>query len=100
MGSVYASDSNRCSHRASSGLWAWLTRWGWKDARWLLVVLVITGTAGSFWNLQQREEQLSQDFPLQGTELQMATLQEMRQLYAHEVVGRLLPYGIEAVHDY
>jgi len=72
----------------------------YKAATWLLLALLIAGTAGSYWNLHKREVELSHAYPLQGTVLQMLTLQEIRNLYTQEVVNRVEKLGIHASHDY
>ncbi|MEX2169588.1 MAG: response regulator [Pirellulales bacterium] len=71
-----------------------------KAVTWMLLIVFTTGTVSSFWNLYSWEQQLSHAYPLQGTALQMLTLQEFRSLYSSEVVSRLQPLGIEARHDY
>jgi PAS domain S-box-containing protein len=96
MNHEHGLSSPRCPFRVR----AWLSRWGRRSAKWFLLLLFVAGTAGSFWNLHQREEQLGREFPLQGTALQTLSLQEFRKLYSEEVVNRVLPHGIEAAHDY
>jgi PAS domain S-box-containing protein len=66
----------------------------------MLLTVFATGMGGSFWNLHQRELQLSHAYPLQGTALQVLTLQEFRGLYSTEVVERVRALGVEATHDY
>src|SRR5438132_639068 len=83
--------TGRSSRQGFSGLWAWLCRRGQRRAKWFLGMLFVAGTAGSFWNLHQREERLAHEFPLQGTALQMTTLQEVRKFYSEEIVNRLQP---------
>jgi PAS domain S-box-containing protein len=80
-----------------SGVWSRLRG---RAATWLLLILLATGTVGSFWNLHQREVQLSQAYPLQGTALQVLTLEEFRKLYSDEIVSRVQASGIEVASDY
>jgi signal transduction histidine kinase/CheY-like chemotaxis protein/HPt (histidine-containing phosphotransfer) domain-containing protein len=65
-----------------------------------MLALFIVGSAGSFWNLFRRDEQLSHAYPLQGTEVTALLVQEIRRIHSDEVVTRVQPYGIEATHDY
>ena len=87
--------STSASHTA--GVWR-LSRG--RAVTWLLLVLLAGGTIGSFWNLYRREAELSHAYPLQGTALQVLTLEEFRKLYSDEIVGRLISNGIEVAHDY
>ena len=66
----------------------------------LLLLLLAAGTIGSFWNLHKREMQLSQAYPLQGTALQMLTLEEFRKIYSDEIVSRAKSNGMEITNDY
>jgi PAS domain S-box-containing protein len=93
-------DFQQCPSKGRSWLRASLSRTYRRGATWFLFALLVGGMAGSFWNLYEREVQLSQAYPLQGTALQMLTLQEFRRLYSDEVVSRIQAHGIEAAHDY
>jgi PAS domain S-box-containing protein len=77
-----------------------LSRLRGRAVTWLLLILLAGGTIGSFWNLHQREVELSHAYPLQGTALQILTLEEFSKLYAEEIVSRVKSYGIEVTNDY
>ena len=65
---------------------------------WLLLLLLFMGTAGSFWNLHQREQQLSHEYPLQGTGLQILSLQEFREFY-YETISNAEKAGAPVSRD-
>jgi PAS domain S-box-containing protein len=97
-----ARSATQLKHAPNASRWrrAWSSCTRASGATWLLFALLVLGMGGSFWNLHSREVQLSHAYPLQGTALQMLTLQEFRRLYSDEVVNRLQGHGIEATHDY
>jgi signal transduction histidine kinase len=66
----------------------------------LLAVLIAVIVAGSFWYLRKLQDQLVSTLPVEGTRLQLQTLEEIRALYTSEVVGNVLGQGIEVTHDY
>jgi PAS domain S-box-containing protein len=66
---------------------------------WLLPVLVI-GTGGLLLLLRHQIDTLYQEMALQGASMQAQTIEEVRQVYASEVVDRLKKVDIHATHDY
>jgi len=66
----------------------------------LLAVLIAVIVAGSFWHLRKLQDQLIATLPVEGTRLELQTLEEIRALYTSEVVANVLGQGIEVTHDY
>ncbi len=66
---------------------------------WLLAVLIGVIVAASFWYLGKLQDQLVATLPVEGTRLQLQTLEEIRAIYTSEVVGNVLGQGIEVTHD-
>ncbi|TXT25212.1 MAG: protein serine/threonine phosphatase, partial [Planctomycetota bacterium] len=66
---------------------------------WLLPILVI-GTGGLLLLLSHQIDALYREMALQGASLQAHTIEEVRQIYASEVVDRLKKLDIHATHDY
>ena len=62
--------------------------------------VVVLGTAVLLWHLYRQVNGLYQEMAIQGAVLQAQTIEQMRQVYAGEVVERLRDLGIEATHDY
>ena len=66
---------------------------------WLLPVLVI-GTGAVLRLLSHQVDAIYEEMTLQGAELEAHTIEEVRQIYASEVVERLKKHDIHATHDY
>jgi signal transduction histidine kinase len=66
----------------------------------LLAVLIAVIVAASFWYLSKLQDQLVTTLPVEGTRLQLQTLEEIRAIYTSEVVGNVIGQGIEVTHDY
>jgi len=66
----------------------------------LLLLLLVGGTAGAFWQLRHLEQRQYQELPLQGAEMQALTMEAFRQAYTESVVERVRPNGIKVAHDY
>ncbi len=100
MASTQGSGSCSTSRRGTSRSEASRTPWVRKAVAPVLLLFVVAGTAGTFWHLYKKEEQLYRELPLQGTALQTLTLDEFRKIYTSEVVNRVKGHGIEVTHDY
>src|SRR5437762_2701433 len=67
----------------------------------LLLLLGFTAvTVLALWHLYRETETMYRALALQGTALQARTIAELRKLYTSEVVARVEPHGIKAVHDF
>jgi signal transduction histidine kinase len=65
-----------------------------------LIILLAVTLALVMWQLNRLSERIINVAAVEGTGLYIRALEEFRNLYTHEVVERLSPLGIEAVHDY
>ena len=70
-----------------------------RTVRTLLVLLAATLVL-VMWQLSRLSERIIEVAAVEGTKLYAGALEDFRELYAHEVVERLAPLGIEAVDDY
>jgi signal transduction histidine kinase len=66
----------------------------------LLTVLIVVMVVASFSYLRRLQEQLLTALPVEGTRLQLQTLEEVRALYTSEVVEVARKQGIEVTQDY
>jgi len=66
----------------------------------LLTVLIAVMVVASFSYLRRLQEQLLTALPVEGTRLQLQTLEEVRALYTSEVVEIARRQGIEVTQDY
>jgi len=88
------------SDRSISRIWAGWCQWLFARATLVLLLIGAVGIAGVIGALYQQSVSLYQAMALQGTALQMQTLQDFRALYSSEVVARTQARGVEAAHDY
>lgn len=93
-------------HAPRSSPRTWLRRWrtisryfGERLVLWLLPVLVV-GTGVLLWLLSRQVDVLYREMSLHGASQQAKTIEEVRQVYASEVVDRLKKLDIEVTHDY
>lgn len=66
----------------------------------VILILLLIGGAGFFWQLSNLSTQLVRTMALQNAGVVSRALTEFRTLYTSEVVDRVLPHGIDATHDY
>ena len=66
---------------------------------WLLPVLVV-GTGALLWLLSRQVDALYLEMALHGASLQTKTIEEVREVYASDVIERLKKLDVEASHDY
>ncbi len=65
----------------------------------LLLLVFVAGTVGTFWHVYWRAETLYQNMALQGTAIQVLTLEEFRRLYSEDLVERVRRQAIDVTHD-
>jgi two-component system sensor histidine kinase/response regulator len=69
----------------------------------VLMLLFIAGILGLVWMLYQAQrnaQSLYEEMALQGADVKLQMIREMRALYSSEVVERIRQHGIEVTHDY
>lgn len=64
---------------------------------WVSFALVAVGL---FWYLDKLGENLAQTLVLQGADINVAVIEEVRKYYSSNVVARIAGTGIEVTHDY
>src|SRR5688572_704771 len=76
----------------------------WRQRSFVLLMLLflagILGLVGMLYQAHRNARGLYEQMALQGADVQMRMIRELRSLYSSEVVDRVLPYGIQATHDY
>lgn len=90
----------RQSEQSWKRRWRRLSRWWSGRVVYVLLPTVVIGTGVLLWQLQQQVELLYQAMALQGASLQAKTIEEVRQVYASEVVDRLRKLDVEVTHEY
>ena len=95
-----SSRPSRSSNRWSLSAWDPL----WRQRSFVLLMLLflagILGLVGMLYQAHRNARILYEQMALQGASMQMRMIRELRSLYSSEVVDRVLPYGIQATHDY
>ena len=73
-----------------------------KNLRIILGLLLVffSVISAMIWHLSQLQSNLINSTALRSAELYSVALTQFRTLYTSEVVERVLPYGIDATHDY
>lgn len=66
----------------------------------IFLAILGIGTAGALWQTYRYTHEMYQGMALQGTSLQVQSLQILRELYTTQVVKRVGEQGIQARHDF
>jgi PAS domain S-box-containing protein len=66
----------------------------------VILILLLIGSAGFYWQLSSLSTQLVHTMALQNASVVSRALAEFRSLYTSEVVDRVVAHGIEVTHDY